>query len=71
MTLKLAREYLGRPDGALFLEPWPSGRDAWTPYPGLSAERAAALAFHVHQAMAREAQESAPGLRKAGTSGAP
>jgi hypothetical protein len=69
MTLKLARAYLGRPDGALFLEPRPSGGDAWTPYPGLSAERAAALALDVHQAMAREARESAARASKGGSLG--
>jgi hypothetical protein len=55
----IAREYLGRPDGVLFLEPWPSCEDAWTPYPGLGAEKAAELAFYVYQTMQREAGEGA------------
>jgi len=55
----IAREYLGRPDGALFLEPWPSAEDASTPYPGLGAEKAAELAFYVYQALQREAGERA------------
>jgi peptidoglycan/xylan/chitin deacetylase (PgdA/CDA1 family) len=55
----IGRECLGRPDGALFLEPWPSRDDAWTPYPGLGADKAAELAFYIYQAMQREAEESA------------
>jgi peptidoglycan/xylan/chitin deacetylase (PgdA/CDA1 family) len=55
----IAREYLGRPDGVLFLQPSPSPEDAWTPYPGLGADKAAELAFHVYQAMQREAGENA------------
>ena len=54
----IAREYLGREDGALFLEPWPSAEDGWTPYPGLSADRAAELAFYLYQAMQREAGDN-------------
>jgi hypothetical protein len=41
----------------LFEEPWPSVDGAWVHYPGLSAEGAARLAFHVCQSMESEAQE--------------
>jgi hypothetical protein len=39
----------------LFLEPLPSAEDAWTPYPGLGADKAAELAFYIYQAMEGEA----------------
>jgi hypothetical protein len=51
----VAREYLGRPDRALFLEPLPRAEDSWTPYPGLRADKAAELAFYIYQAMKVEA----------------
>jgi len=35
---RVAREYLGREDGKLFLEPWPDPDDSWEPYEGLSIE---------------------------------
>ena len=53
----IARRYLRRPDGDLFLELWPSGEDAWTPYSGLTATKAAELAFHLYQSMANEKRE--------------
>jgi hypothetical protein len=55
----VAREYLGRPDGTLFLEPLPRAEDPWTPYPGLGADKAAELAFYIYQAMQRESEGSA------------
>lgn len=36
---KVARRFLGRPDGALFTRAEPSPEDAWEPYPGLSPQR--------------------------------
>lgn len=36
----VAREYLGREDGALFLEAWPQMADSDSQYPGLSTETA-------------------------------
>ena len=39
----LAREYLGRPDGRLFYEPWPGQDDPWEPYEGLTAEKLAPI----------------------------
>jgi hypothetical protein len=35
----IARKYLGREDGRLFYEPWPSTDDAWQPYGGLTLEK--------------------------------
>ena len=34
----IAREYLGRPDGRLFYDPFPDPDEPWKPYPGLSEE---------------------------------
>lgn len=55
----IAREYLGRSDAALFQEPWRRTEDPWSPYPGLSAAKAAEIAFHLCQAMEREAGDRA------------
>jgi hypothetical protein len=55
----IARTCLGRADGALFLEPWPRRDDAWTPYPGLSANKAAELAIFLYRATQREAEQVA------------
>jgi hypothetical protein len=35
----IAREYLGREDGVLFYEPWPSEDEPWNSYKGLTVER--------------------------------
>lgn len=40
---RIAREYLGRADGKLFQEPWPAPDEPWTPYEGLTLERAVPL----------------------------
>jgi peptidoglycan/xylan/chitin deacetylase (PgdA/CDA1 family) len=53
----IANAYLGRTDGKLFLEPWPSLEDPWTPYSGLTAGRAAELAFHIYRSLESEVQE--------------
>lgn len=47
----IAQRFLGRSDGRLFEEPFPDARD-WQPYPGLTAERAVAIALAVHQTIA-------------------
>jgi hypothetical protein len=44
----IARDFLGRP-GLLFLEPPPADDGEWAPYPGLSPERAAAIARAVRE----------------------
>lgn len=36
---EIARIFLGRPGGELFLEPWPDPGAAYEPYPGLTAEK--------------------------------
>ena len=36
---EIARTFLGRPGGELFLEPWPDPEAADEPYPGLTAEK--------------------------------
>lgn len=36
---KVAREYLGRPDGRLFYAPMPDLNEPWTPYQGLTVEK--------------------------------
>jgi hypothetical protein len=53
----IARTYLGRSDCELFLEPWPSAGTPWTPYAGLTAAKAAELAFHVYRSVDSEARE--------------
>ena len=45
---EIARRYLGRSDGRLFLEPWPEATDPWEPYPGLSPETEAEIARRLH-----------------------
>jgi hypothetical protein len=35
----IARDYLGREDGVLYYESWPSQDDPWEPYQGLNIER--------------------------------
>ena len=35
----IAQEYMGRPDGRLFTEPWPDPGESWGPYPGLTVEK--------------------------------
>ena len=34
----VARDYLDRPDGKLYLEPWPAPDEPWEPYPGLQGD---------------------------------
>jgi hypothetical protein len=50
---RVAREYLGREDGKLFLEPWPDPDDPWEPYEGLSIEEVIPIfirvLFTIHQ----------------------
>ena len=45
----IARDYLGRTDGVLFAEPPPGEAPDWVPYPGLSPDRAAAIALAIHE----------------------
>lgn len=63
----IAQEYLGRSDAALFREPWPRGEDPWSPYPGLTAAKAAEIAFRLCQAMDREAGDRTLGRPKVKT----
>jgi len=43
----VARDYLGRVDGQLFLEPLPNADEAWQPYPGLTVETLAPLLLKI------------------------
>ncbi|HSF23137.1 MAG TPA: polysaccharide deacetylase family protein, partial [Blastocatellia bacterium] len=53
----VARTYLHRSDGKLFLEPWPGANDPWTPYSGLTTAKAAELTYHIYRSMERDARE--------------
>lgn len=58
---EVARDYLDRPDGRLFSEPWPETDDAWRPYVGLTPDRATAIALAVHETvLARLARNGEP-----------
>jgi hypothetical protein len=46
---KVAREFLGREDGVLFREPWPSPDDPYKPYRGLTMERLVPILLHIVQ----------------------
>jgi hypothetical protein len=39
----VARDYLNRPDGKLYLEPWPDPDESWEPYAGLGADKLSPL----------------------------
>lgn len=39
----VARDYLNRPDGKLYLEPWPDPDESWEPYTGLGADKVSPL----------------------------
>lgn len=43
----VAREFLGRPDGVLFREPWPDEDAPYIPYDGLTLEKAIPIFLHV------------------------
>lgn len=43
----VAREFLGREDGVLFREPWPDADAPYTPYGGLTLEKAVPILMHV------------------------
>jgi hypothetical protein len=45
----IARDYLHRPDGTLFHEPLPDADEPWSPYPGLSVERAREITDYLHR----------------------
>ncbi len=55
---RIAAEYLGRPGTPLFAAPPPSPNDPWSPYPGLSPEKAVEiaefLANEVYASLAKE-----------------
>jgi hypothetical protein len=40
---QVARDYLGRENGLLFYEPWPSPDENWEPYAGLTTEKLATI----------------------------
>ena len=39
----VARDYLDRPDGKLYLEPWPDPDEPWEPYAGLGSDKISPL----------------------------
>ena len=46
---KVAREFLGRADGVLFREPWPSPDEPFQPYGGLTTEKLVPILLHILQ----------------------
>jgi hypothetical protein len=46
---KVAKEYMGRADGVLFREPWPSANDPHEPYPGLTMEKLVPILLQILQ----------------------
>lgn len=44
---QIARDFLGRSDGVLFREPWPSSDDPYTPYTGLTQEKVIPILLHI------------------------
>jgi len=61
----IARDFLRRMDGRLFIEPWPEDSQSWQPYPGLSPDQALAIA----QAVQGGAPASRAGDPEAGAGG--
>jgi hypothetical protein len=50
---QIAERFMGRPGGSLFAEPAPEANEEWQDYPGLSAERAIAIAQDIHKIASR------------------
>jgi hypothetical protein len=46
---KIAKEMLGREDGVLFREPWPSLDEPYEPYSGLTTEKLVPILLHILQ----------------------
>jgi hypothetical protein len=46
---KIAQEFLGRDDGVLFREPWPSPDEPYEPYSGLTMEKIVPIFLHMLQ----------------------
>ncbi len=67
---KVAREYLGREDGVLFREPWPSPDEPHQPYSGMTLEKLVPILLHIllkqHQEIARHSAllQQRPSLAK-------
>lgn len=51
---RVAREYLGRPDGVLFREPWPDAAAPYRPYDGLSMEKVVPILMYILMKQHRE-----------------
>jgi len=54
---RVAREFLGREDGVLFREPWPTSDEPYAPHSGLTTEKLVTILLHIllrlHQRMER------------------
>ena len=60
----IAREYLGREDGRLFYEPWPSEDETWQPYAGLTLERYIPIATQIEFSLYQKNQQLTGELTK-------
>ena len=63
---KVARVFLGREDGVLFREPWPSPDDPHEPYRGLSLEKLVPILLHIIQKQDQRIGWLEQQMRKAG-----